>query len=142
MVFGDSVLKGVIYENNIYKVSQNRFSNICEDILGVPIENKAKFGSTISIGKNIIFKNIELIKETKSKYVVMEFWGNDCDYNWREISENPDKEHYSKSSITQFIEIYSNLLCDDGIHPNEKGHKIIAEAIKEHIEKRKIKLIG
>lgn len=43
MVFGDSVLKGVIYENNIYKVSQNRFSNICEDILGEPIENKAKF---------------------------------------------------------------------------------------------------
>ena len=108
----------------------------------MPIENKAKFGSTISIGKNIIFKNIELIKETKSKYVVMEFGGNDCDYNWREISENPDKEHYSKSSITQFIEVYSNLLCDDGIHPNEKGHKIIAEAIKEHIEKRKIKLIG
>ena len=142
MVFGDSVLKGVIYENNIYKVSQNRFSNICEDILGVSIENKAKFGSTINIGKNIIFKNIELIKETKSRYVVMEFGGNDCDYNWREISENPDKEHYSKSSITQFIEIYSNLLCDDRIHPNEKGLKIIAEAIKEHIEKRKIKLIG
>lgn len=227
-VFGDSVLKGVIYENNIYKVSQNRFSNICEDILGVPIENKAKFWSTINIGKNIIFKNIELIKETKSKYVVMEFLENDSDYNWREISENPDKEHYSKSSITQFIEIYSylidelkrigkepvllslppidstkyfdyiskklnadnilkwmegnkqfltnwherynievfkltinkdipiiditskfleiknysNLLCDDGIHPNEKGHKIIAEAIKEHIEKRKIELIG
>ena len=44
MVFGDSVLKGVIYENNIYKVSQNRFSNMCEDILGVSIENKAKSG--------------------------------------------------------------------------------------------------
>ena len=39
------------------------------------------------------------------------------------------------------INNYSNLLCDDRIHPNEKGHKIIAEAIKEHIEK-KIKLIG
>ena len=36
------------------------------------------------------------------------------------------------------INNYSNLLCDDRIHPNEKGHKIIAEAIKEHIEKRKI----
>ena len=45
---------------------------------------------------------------------------------------------------SKFLEIknYSKLLCDDGIHPNEKGHKIIAEAIKEHIEKRKIKLIG
>ena len=40
------------------------------------------------------------------------------------------------------INNYSYLLCDDRIHPNEKGHKIIAEAIKEHIEKRKIKLIG
>ena len=39
------------------------------------------------------------------------------------------------------INNYSNLLCDDGIHPNEKGHRIIAEAIKEHIEKRKNKLI-
>lgn len=27
-VFGDSFLKGVIYENNTYKVSQNRFSEI------------------------------------------------------------------------------------------------------------------
>ena len=63
-VFGDSVLKGVIYENNVYKVSKNRFSNICEDILGISIENKAKFGSTINVGKNIISKNIDLIKET------------------------------------------------------------------------------
>ena len=78
----------MLYENSTYKVSQNRFSNICEDILGVSIENKAKFGSTINIGKNIIFKNIELIKETKSKYVVMEFWGNDCDYNWREMKKD------------------------------------------------------
>lgn len=225
--FGDSILKGVIYENNIYKVSKNRFSNICEEVLGVSIENKAKFGSTVDVGKNIISKNINLIKETKSKYVVMEFGGNDCDYNWEEISKNPDKEYNPKSTIAEFIEIYSylinelkkiekqpvllslppidsvkyfnyisrklnadnilkwmegnkqfltnwherynievfklainnnipiiditskfleiknysKLLCDDGIHPNENGHKIIAEAIKEHIEKRKIKLV-
>ena len=40
----------------------------------------------------------------------MEFGGNYCGYNWIEISENPDKEHYSKSSITEFIEIYSYLI--------------------------------
>lgn len=71
---------------------------------------QSKIWSTISIGKNIIFKNIELIKETKSKYVIMEFGGNYCGYNWIEISENPDKEHYSKSWITEFIEIYSYLI--------------------------------
>ena len=104
-VFGDSVLKGVIYENNVYKVSKNRFSNICEEILGISIENKAKFGSTINVGKNIISKNIDLIKETNSKYVVMEFGGNDCDYNWVEISENPNKEYQPKSTINEFIEL-------------------------------------
>ena len=109
-VFGDSVLKGVIYENNTYKVSKNRFSNICEDILGISIENKAKFGSTINIGKNIISKNIDLIKETNSKYVVMEFGGNDCNYNWVEISKNPNKQHLPKNTIKEFIETYSNLI--------------------------------
>ena len=226
-VFGDSVLKGVIYENNVYKVSKNSFSNICEDILGISIENKAKFGSTIEVGRNIIFKNIDLIKQTKSKYIVMEFGGNDCDWNWIEISEKPDREHFPKSTIKEFIEIYSNLinelknidkkpvllslppidsikyfeyiskklntdnilkwmngdkqfltnwherynievfklainnkipiiditskfleiknyselLCEDGIHPNEKGHLLIANAIKEHIEKKKIEVV-
>ena len=33
---------------------------------------------------------------------------------------------------------YSLYLCEDGIHPNEKGHKLIAEAIKAHVEKKSI----
>lgn len=33
---------------------------------------------------------------------------------------------------------YNKYLCEDGIHPNEKGHELIAESIKEHIEEKKI----
>ena len=35
---------------------------------------------------------------------------------------------------------YSRYLCDDGIHPNEEGHKLIAEAIKQHIKNKEIVL--
>ena len=28
---------------------------------------------------------------------------------------------------------YKDFLCEDGIHPNDKGHEIIAEAIKNYI---------
>lgn len=124
----------MLYENSTYKISQNRFSNICEDILGVSIENKAKFGSTISIGKNIIFKNIELIKETKSKYVIMEFWGNDCDYNWREISENPEQlELLSKALNVSIDELLNNdvkSIIIDKVSNTEKLAGIIIKILK------------
>ena len=33
---------------------------------------------------------------------------------------------------------YSGYLCEDGIHPNKDGHALIAEAIKEHVQKKQI----
>lgn len=225
--FGDSVLKGVILENDKYKVCKNRFSNICENALNVVIENKAKFGSTISIGEKSFEKNIECLDNPNVEYVVLEFGGNDCDFNWKEISENPDIKHNSNVKINEFVNTYTEIIkiiksknkkpvlislppidaqkyinrfskglnkdnimkwmnynpcfltnwherynievfklainnnisiiditskfleqkdysmfiCEDGIHPNEEGHKIIAETIKEHIEKKQIKFI-
>ena len=41
---------------------------------------------------------------------------------------------------TSFLEQknYSDYLCDDGIHPNEKGHELIAEAIVQHVARKNI----
>lgn len=222
--FGDSVLKGVIYENEHYKVSDESFQKICAEYFGITIENKAKFGSTISKGEIIFERNLGLLKNCDGKYVVLEFGGNDCDFNWKEVSADPDKEHLPMNTIANFtatyteiiseikkqgkipvllslppidskryfqhitkglsaenimkwmrndsqfitnwherynIEIfklaianevpviditsiflekknYSRYLCADGIHPNEKGHKLIAEAIMKHVKDRKI----
>jgi hypothetical protein len=38
--FGDSVLKGVIYEDEHYRVSDASFQKICEEYFGITIENK------------------------------------------------------------------------------------------------------
>lgn len=223
--FGDSVLKGVILENDKYKVSKKRFSNICEDILNVVIENKAKFGSTISTGEKSFQKNLEILENPNIEYVVFEFGGNDCDFNWKEVSANPNIDHKPNIQINEFKKMYSEIiqiikennkkpvllslppidaskymkrlsknlnqenilkwmnnnlnfltnwherynlevfklaiknevpiiditskfleqkdysifLCEDGIHPNEKGHKLISEAIQEHIKEKNIK---
>ena len=223
--FGDSVLKGVIIENEKYKVCKNRFSNICEEVLNVVIANKAKFGSTISIGEKSFQRNIDMLDNPNVEYVVLEFGGNDCDFKWQEISDNPDIEHSPNIEINEFIKMYTDIiqmiksknkrpvllslppidsqrymnklsknlnkenilkwmnnniyfltnwherynievfklainnnifiiditskfleqkdyscfLCEDGIHPNERGHKLISEAIQEHISRKKIK---
>ena len=222
--FGDSVLKGVVYEDDHYRVTDGSFQKICEESFGITIENKAKFGSTITRGETIFERNLDAIRESSGKYVVLEFGGNDCDFNWNEISEDPDREHLPMSTIKDFtatytdiiseikklgkipvllslppidsaryfkhisrglsgdnimkwmkqdrqyitnwherynIEIfkiaiacevpviditsiflekknYSYYLCDDGIHPNKRGHKLIAEAITSHVRQKDI----
>jgi len=224
--FGDSVLKGVIYEDEHYRVSDGSFQKICEEYFGITIENKARFGSTITRGESVFSKNLSLIKESDGDYVVLEFGGNDCDFNWKEVSEDPDREHLPMSTISNFVETYTNIindikdlgkipvllslppidseryfrqisrglsgenilkwmrndkqyitnwherynieifklaiatqvpviditsvfleqkqysrfLCEDGIHPNEEGHKLIAKAIEEHVRKKNIQL--
>lgn len=223
--FGDSVLKGIVLEKDKYKVCKNRFSNICENVLNVVIENKAKFGSTILIGEKSFEKNVEIFDNPNVEYVILEFGGNDCDFKWNEIASNPTIEHYPNIEINEFAKMYTEIihfiknknkkpvllslppidaqkyinrlskelnkenilkwmnnnpyfltnwherynievfklainnnisiiditskflehkdysifLCEDGIHPNEEGHKLISEAIQEHIKRKNIK---
>ena len=222
--FGDSVLKGVIYEDEHYKVADSSFQKICEESFGILIENKARFGSTIKKGETIFERNLDTIRASSGQYVVLEFGGNDCDFNWKEVAEDPEKKHLPMSTIDNFVTTYTAIikeikdlgkipvllslppidseryfkhiskgisgenilqwmrgnkqfitnwherynieifklaiangvpviditsvflekknyslyLCEDGIHPNVKGHKLIAEAIKAHVEKKNI----
>ncbi len=226
--FGDSVLKGVIYEDEHYCVSHDSFQKICEEYFGIKVENKARFGSTIAKGESIFENNLDLIRETDGEYVILEFGGNDCDFNWKEISEDPDRKHLPMCTIADFrktytgiidgirscgktpvllslppidsaryfkhisrglsgdnimkwmrndqqyitnwherynIEIfkiaietgvpiidissvflekknYSRYLCADGIHPNVEGHRLIAAAIKDHVNRKNITFNG
>ena len=73
-----TVITGVIYEDEHYRVSDASFQKICEEYFGITIENKAKFGSTITKGESVFDRNLDMIRETKSEYVVLEFGGNDC----------------------------------------------------------------
>ena len=108
--FGDSVLKGVIYEDDHYKVADASIQKICEESFGIVIENKAKFGSSIKRGETIFEKNLDTIRESSGEYVVLEFGGNDCDFNWKEVSADPKKEHLPKSTIEDFVSTYTNII--------------------------------
>ena len=89
--FGDSVLKGVIYEDDHFKVADTSLQKICEESLGIVVENKARFGSTITRGASVFEKNLDTIRNSSGEYVVLEFGGNDCDFNWKEVSADPEK---------------------------------------------------
>ena len=75
LAFGDSVLKGVLYENEHYRVTDASFYRRCEEALGIVIHNKAKLGSTIDKGEKIFERNLSAISESSIEYVVLAFGG-------------------------------------------------------------------
>lgn len=219
-LLGDSISRGVIYDEGKerYVIIKDNFSSIVERNLTAAINNAGKFGSTIIKGSKKLYD--ELTKG-KPDIVVIEFGGNDCDFNWEEIAQNPLTEHHPNTDLSVFedtlkkivkslkekniipilmtlppldpekyfewiskksemykmniltwlgsintiyswheqynsiiIDIakemqtnlidvrsaflahkdYSYYLCIDGIHPNQVGHKLIADKILEYIK--------
>ena len=45
-----------------------------------------------------------------AKYVVFEYGGNDCDHNWKEVSDAPLEAHYPKIMPSVFVQQYEALI--------------------------------
>ncbi len=218
--FGDSICKGIVYdkESGRYVPSENSFVKLFADEKKCDIENFSRFGCTVTKGEKLVERNFDKIRESDA--VILEFGGNDSDYNWKNISDDPEAEHFPNTPISLFTETYkkiiseikalgkkpillnlppidankyfswisrdadpdnikrwlggdeiyiyrwhemynaaicdisssmniplinvrsaflvkkdySDFLCDDGIHPNEKGHLLIKKSIESYFE--------
>jgi len=123
-VFGDSVLKGVQVnpKNMRYHVDNHIDIEGIEKAHSLSIKNFSKFGCTISKGFSLIESRIKCIKrgEAFCDAIVMDYGGNDCDFNWKEISEKPDGEHLPNTPPDIFVGTYYkiiSLLKKNGIRP-------------------------
>lgn len=109
-VLGDSVAKGVIYDEarNKYTFLKDSFINLFSKERHIPVTNLAKFGCTTSKGKRILNQNRKLIESCD--YTILEFGGNDCNFNWEAISLEPGKDHLPAVPSSAFKENYSQML--------------------------------
>lgn len=119
-VFGDSILKGIQLnpENKKYVIDNNIDIELLSRQHKVEIINSSKFGCTIGKGKQLLDRC--LLKNSKIDAVVMEYGGNDCDYNWKEVAENPEKDHFPNTPLEVFIGTYKEMieiLKKKGIQP-------------------------
>lgn len=108
--FGDSIMKGVIFDaiRGRYTILKNSFARIISHRPGLTVENHAKFGCTIKAGREIIDKYAGSLADYK--YIALEFGGNDCDFNWAEVSANPDTEHLPNTPIAEFEAEYCEII--------------------------------
>lgn len=109
ITFGDSITRGIIYDDikSKYTPSKENFTTILSDKIKGQVYNAGKFGNTIMRGASKMYNDV--IKKSPD-VVLIEFGGNDCDYNWDDIAKNPNMEYKPNTDISTFRETLLSMI--------------------------------
>ncbi|QWB96121.1 SGNH/GDSL hydrolase family protein [Mycoplasmatota bacterium] len=101
-IFGDSVSKGVIYDSDLkrYRFAKGIDWQNIEQRLNIKIENHSKMGATITYGYHKLLKFLETNPNVDT--ILLEYGGNDCDYNWEEVAQSASKDYQPNTTIETF----------------------------------------
>ena len=83
VVFGDSILKGVITIPNsgkLFDTTENDSLSLAQKELGFELDNRSIYGNITSKGLVKLQKFFE--KGGEADFCIIEFGSNDCDYDW------------------------------------------------------------
>ena len=109
-MLGDSLAKGVVVDSakKNYTFLKDCFVNLFSTATGIVVTNLSKFGCTVTKGLEIARRNAAKLRDFD--YVVLEFGGNDSNFNWKEISDNPRDLHVPATPLPIFKENYRALV--------------------------------
>lgn len=102
MIFGDSILKGVVLDETGTGYRVSRALEL--ETPGVAVENHSRFGCTSGKGFAVLDRCLERGERPES--VLLGYGGNDADFNWAEIAAQPEAEHQSHTPLAQFAALY------------------------------------
>ena len=101
-IYGDSLMKGVLVDANYkYKQSSKALLEQLTKNTGIEAVNRAHFGYTSTKGQAIL--NRDLSSGLDCQVALLEFGGNDCDHNWKQVAEAPHSEHLPNTPLQSFL---------------------------------------
>lgn len=112
IVWGDSIAKGVIFDEsrNRYVLSPTTAAGMVAKELGAELVNHARMGSTVIESKQIVEKDLE--RGVRADVAILEIGGNDCDFNWKEVSETPGAPHLPRIPAEEYARRYEEIITD------------------------------
>ncbi len=123
IVFGDSLMQGVIFENNRYRLYHSSLSDKLAE-KGYKLINKSHMGATVKAALPILEKYEGDGEETVALF---EYGGNDCNFDWQSVAEfyDKDKDVFPKIPEKEFAETYKKAI---GI-AKEKGMSVAVSSL-------------
>ncbi|MBN1776478.1 MAG: SGNH/GDSL hydrolase family protein [Clostridiales bacterium] len=109
-IWGDSIMRGVIFDpvKKRYTFLRDSAVELFSRRFSVPITNHSRFGCTATRAFSPLVKSLE--SDGASGLILLEFGGNDCDYDWKEVSRDPLKKHQSNTPIEKFEESMRGMI--------------------------------
>lgn len=103
-VWGDSVMKGVIYDERKekYALLPENGADKASRKLGLKLFNRSRMGCTVTKGLSLLKKDLQKV-DAGCDAALIEFGGNDCDYNWEQVALAPEREHQPHTPLPQFV---------------------------------------
>ena len=107
-IYGDSIFKGILLINGRYTINRE-WEKRLSDTFGISLKNRSRFGNTINKALDLIRRDSGR-KYEAGEIAVLEIGGNDCDYDWAEIAEDPTLDHDCKTPPQQFRNKYREAI--------------------------------
>jgi len=110
MIFGDSIMKGVVLSESDrrYRIGSGLGIDALAQRFGLNIANHSRFGCTLEKGLGVLQRTVE--RNPDCGAVIMEYGGNDCDFDWAQVAAEPEKEHFPNTSLDRFTELYAGAI--------------------------------
>ena len=109
-IYGDSIMKGTILDAGYrYHAIMNEYLIKLYDRFGIEAENRARFGITVKRGHSILLRDID--EGLDCELALVEFGGNDSDFDWAAVAAAPHDEHRCKTDPEDFVRKYSEIIA-------------------------------
>jgi lysophospholipase L1-like esterase len=119
-VWGDSILKGVIYDETKqkYVILKHTALNDATENTSCEICNYSKFGQTVLHARPKLEAHLK--DDSRPDMILIEMGGNDCDFNWKEVGDAPEEEHIPNTPLDVYARTVSEFvdrIRENGIVP-------------------------
>ena len=109
-VLGDSILKGVVLDEagGRYRLLKDSAVNTFAQLFHLEVKNHSHFGCTAP--KALANLDRTLSSDFHADLVLLEFGGNDCDFDWAEVSADPQGFHEPHTPYDEFVKAMQNMI--------------------------------
>lgn len=107
LILGDSIMKGVMNDDGKFRLCHDHdFASLNTDALHV--SNASKMGATIESIQPALQKRLPTLGPDTT--VLFSFGGNDCDYDWQMIADQPDAPIEPRVPDARFLHLYRDSI--------------------------------